>query len=201
MTTTNLQKTGYVKTQTLLFAVFVSFFVGFFAGIVLTIFKTDQMPSSAQQQPNPQQRREAHAARIQQLEQETSENPKNIGAWIQLGHLYFDTEQYTPAIQAYRIALEQDPENADVWTDLGVMYRRNKQPEEAIKSFDQALQVDPRHQIALYNKGIVLIHDLKDNTAGVEAWSRLVAINPQASAPNGESVSTLIRRYSVSPKP
>jgi len=199
MTTQNLQKTGYVKTQTLLFAVFVSFFVGFFAGIVLTIFKTDQMPVSSQQQANPQQRREAHAARIQQLERMVSENPENTAAWIQLGHLYFDTEQYTDAIRVYRVELERDPQNADVWTDLGVMYRRNKQPKEAINSFDQAIKVDPRHQIAWYNKGIVLIHDLKDNKAGVEAWSRLLEINPQATAANGETVANLIRQYSPSP--
>ncbi|CAB5144361.1 hypothetical protein D3OALGB2SA_4417 [Olavius algarvensis associated proteobacterium Delta 3] len=199
MATHNVQKTGYVKTQTLLFAVFVSFFVGFFAGIVLTILKTDQMPTAAQQPANPQQRQEAHATRILQLEQETSANPKNTAAWIQLGHLYFDTEQYTEAIRTYRVALEQEPDNADVWTDLGVMYRRTKQPEEAIKAFDQALKVDPRHKIAMYNKGIVLIHDLKDNKADVESWSRLVAIDPQASAPNGVPVSTLIREYSASP--
>lgn len=199
MTTQNPQKTGYVKTQTLLFAVFVSFFVGFFAGIVLTIFKTDQMPSGTQPQANPQQRREAHAAQIQQLERETSANPKNTGAWIRLGHLYFDSEQYTEAIRVYRIALEQDPNNADVWTDLGVMYRRNRQPEEAIKSFDKALQVDPRHQIAMYNKGIVYIHDLKDNQAGIASWKHLVAINPQASGPGGEPVSSLIRKFSESP--
>jgi len=199
MTTTNLKKSGYVKTQTLMFAVFVSFFVGFFAGIVLTILKTDHVPSGTPQQGNPQQRREAHAAQIQQLEQETSANPKNIGAWIQLGHLYFDTDQYGQAIGAYRAALEQDPANADVWTDLGVMDRRNKQPREAIQSFDQALQVDPRHQIALFNKGVVLIHDLKDNAIGVEAWSRLVAINPQASAPSGEPISNLIRKFSAPP--
>lgn len=199
MTTQNPQKSGYVKTQTLLFAVFVSFFLGFFAGIVLTIFKTDQMPVSTQQQVNPQQRREAHAAQIQQLERMVSDNPDNTAAWIQLGHLYFDTEQYTEAIRVYRVALKRDSQNADVWTDLGVMYRRNKQPKEAINAFDQAIKVEPRHQIAWYNKGIVLIHDLKDNKAGVEAWSRLLEINPQAKAANGDTIANLIRQYSPSP--
>jgi tetratricopeptide (TPR) repeat protein len=74
------------------------------------------------------------------------------------------------------------------------MYRRNDQPEEAVQAFDKAIEIDPKHEIARFNKGIVLIHDLSDFDAGIRAWKELVDINPMARAPNGQTVDELIRQ-------
>jgi cytochrome c-type biogenesis protein CcmH/NrfG len=41
-----------------------------------------------------------------------------VGAWIQLGQVYFETNQYKRAIAAYRKALTIEPDNANVLTDL-----------------------------------------------------------------------------------
>ena len=87
-------------------------------------------------------------------------------AWSQLGHLYFDTGQLAPAIEAYRSSLGLDSRQPDVWTDLGVMYRRNGEPQKAIECFDQALNINQHHEIALFNKGVVLMHDLERQQGG-----------------------------------
>ena len=191
-------KSGYVKTQTLVFAVFLAFVAGFFGGIVLTIYKTGGstppgVDSNTASQVAEERQRKDEIARLEQL---TRQNPQDAEAWTRLGHAFFDTNQPTKAITAYRNALSVQPNNADVWTDLGVMYRRNRQPEEAIQAFDKAIEVDPAHQIARFNKGIVLIHDMSDMEGGIRSWKELLDINPMARAPNGQTVEELIEQFS-----
>ena len=80
-------------------------------------------------------------------------------------------------------------------TDLGIMYRRSGDPQKAIEMFDRAITLDPQQQNARFNKGIVLLHDLKDKAGAVAAWEGLLEINPVAMAPNGQSVDALIQQY------
>ncbi len=136
---------------------------------------------------------EAMAREIASMEVRTSSNPDDKASWTQLGHLYFDTNQPEKAIRAYTHALDLDPSNADVWTDLGVMYRRAGQPGKAVESFDKAIENDPAHQTARFNKGVVLMHDLGDQAGAIAAWKGLLAINPQATAPNGVPVAGMIQ--------
>ena len=82
--------------------------------------------------------------------------------------------------------------DANVWTDLGVMYRRSGDPKKAIEAFDRAISIDPHHEISRFNKGIVLFHDLKDEKGALDAWESLLAINPDAKSPAGQSVKQLI---------
>lgn len=195
-------KSGYVKTQTLIFAVFVAFFIGVFSGIVLSILKTGSgaVPAGiAQEDRKDLKAAEDRAVQILALEKETSRNPGNADAWARLGHLYFDSDQYQNAIDAYTKSLKIKPNSADLWTDLGVMYRRNGNPEEAVRSFDRAVEIDPRHEIARFNKGIVLVHDLHDNAGAIRIWKELLEINPLAKAPNGQTVEELIKAFSNRP--
>ncbi|MGD8369174.1 MAG: tetratricopeptide repeat protein [Desulfobacterales bacterium] len=188
-------KSGYVKTQTLVFAVFLAFVAGFFSGIVLTILKSHGTPAGvdAGTAAEMDQARKLQE-QIAKLVELTEQNPQDTEAWTRLGHAYFDSNQPSKAIAAYNNSLRLQPKNADVWTDLGVMYRRNHQPEEAVRAFDRAIEIDPKHEIARFNKGIVLIHDLKQFDAGIRAWKELVDINPMAHAPNGQTVDELIRQ-------
>lgn len=132
---------------------------------------------------------------IVSLEAEVQKSPRNVEAWTNLGHLYFDTDQPEKAITAYTKSLALAPNNADVLTDLGVMYRRVGKPRDAIASFDQAIQANDKHETSRFNKGIVLLYDLKDQPGAVAAWQGLVAINPMATGPNGKMVSEIIKEF------
>jgi len=134
------------------------------------------------------------ASKIFELKKFTDHNPKDVEAWIQLGNLYFDSENFEKAINAYQKSLALKPDNANVLTDMGVMYRRSGKPVEAIKAFDKAIAVDPRHEVSRFNKGIVLMHDLNDLAGAVRSWEELVTVNPAAKSPNGLLVSELIKR-------
>ncbi len=195
MARTSKTEQRYVKKETLLLAVFVALIAGFVGGVVFSVYK-GPIPGRPQA---PAQHSEPEAApepgvqdRIAALQRLVSVNPEDEEAWAALGNLYFDTNQVTKAIEAYRKALELNPNNADVWTDLGIMYRRNKQPREAVSAFDKATQIDPLHEPSRFNKGVVLMHDLQDGPGALKAWEELVKLNPQARAPNGQTVKELI---------
>lgn len=197
---------GTVKTENLILAVLIALVVGFVGGVFFSIYRsssiappspgTGGMPPPGQQQTSgpmpltPQKR-----AEIEGLKAMAAKTPDNPEAWIQLGHVYFDAGQHAEAIEAYEKALAIAPSSANILTDLGVMYRRNKQPEKAIASFDRAIQVDRRHEIARFNKGIVLLHDLGDLEGALAAWRELVELNPNAKAPNGQTVKALIQQF------
>lgn len=190
---------GYVKKETVVLIAGVATAAGFFMGVVFSAYKAPQkMPvqSSAPTAQSAENRKPSVelAARIFELEKQTAQNSENAAFWIQLGNLYFDTDNYPKAIDAYKKSLALAP-NANVWTDLGVMYRRNGQPTEAVKAFDKAVQIDPKHETARFNKGIVLLHDLNDMKGAVEAWEDLVAINPAATTPGGQPVADIIKRF------
>jgi len=185
---------NYVRKETFLIVTLLALAVGFFGGVVFTVFKSDLKISgqSAPMQAPPQAAAPVGADRIAALERQTEANPANAQAWAELGNAYFDSNEYEKSIGAYRKSLELDPSNPNVWTDMGVMYRRSGKPEEAIKAFDQAIAADTKHEVSRMNKGIVLLHDLNDFDGAIRAWEGLLEVNPIATAPNGASIDEMV---------
>jgi len=196
--------TGMVHKQTLYMAILVSITLGFMAGAMYTSFKLAGQTPGVQQAADSQdtESQEASAqmgSQILKLEQALKENPENVDAWTQLGNLFFDSDRFSDAIEAYGKSLSLKPGDPNVITDLGVMYRRNKNPKKAIETFDMAIAADPAFETARFNKGVVLMHDLDDLAGGIKAWEELVEVNPGATAPNGEPVSELVARMKAKP--
>jgi cytochrome c-type biogenesis protein CcmH/NrfG len=138
---------------------------------------------------------------ISALEENAAENPQDADAWARLGHGYFDIDDPANAIRAYKKSLELNPGNANVLTDMGVMYRRSGNPQEAIRCFDKAAAIDPRHRESRYNKGIVLMHDLKNPEAAIKAWEELVSIYPEAKTQEGILIREMIKKFRSSTPP
>ena len=186
---------NYVTKQTLLISVAVALVVGFLSGVVYSVYNAPSSNQAAHAPPNEKQ------AAITSLELETRKNPDNGVAWFQLGHAYFDSNQFAKAIKVYNKGLEILPENTNGLTDLGVMYRRNGQPDKAIATFDKALRIDPQHEQAMFNKGVVLLNDLKDRKGALNVWRQLVAINKFAAASSGTLVAEIIDQVAAQPVP
>lgn len=180
-----------VKKETALLGVFIALIVGFVGGVVFSAYKlgSDQNIPGAMAPHD-----HASDSHIAELEELVANDPNNAAAWIELGNLFFDAQQIEKAIHAYESALKIQPENADVWTDLGVMYRRKGGAKQALAAFRQAQTLNPKHEIALFNAGVVLMHDLKQPKEAREMWEQLIRINPSAKAPNGQPVKELIEK-------
>ena len=181
-----------VKKETTLLIVFISLVIGFIGGVVFSAYKLDSNTSL----PDAMPQRHDHAGdpHIAELEETVAKDPKNTEAWIELGNLYFDAQQLDKAIQAYEAAVKLQPENANVWTDLGVMYRRKGDTKQALAAFNKAQAVDPRHEISLFNAGVVLMHDLHQPQEAKAVWKKLIELNPSAKTPSGQSVKDLVEK-------
>ena len=182
----------YMRKETALLIALLTLAAGFFGGVFFGVYKSGPSGAGAPVgMPGAPKELPAQAAA---LEKETRQNPANLAAWVALGNLYFDADQYEKSIQAYRKAIELKPDDADIWTDMGVMYRKAGRPDEAVKAFDQAIAGNPKHEVSRLNKGIVLLHDLHDPAGAIRAWEGLLEINPVATFPGGMSVDQAIQQ-------
>lgn len=200
-----MTKNTTTKTQPPYLSFMLVFICGLLAGVGLTLYKLDKFGGSptgttnqSANQPANQKTKEYQEA-IARLEQEVSADPKNFQSWIQLGHLYFDSDQPEKAISAYTKSLEFHSGDANLLTDLGVMYRAVNQPDKAIASFDKARAMDPKHQPSRFNKGIVLLYDLHDSAGAIASWQELLTINPDAQTGNGQKVSDMLAELRKNP--
>ncbi len=182
-----------VNKQTFYTTIFIVFIAGFLSGIGFTVYKMDSTadiasPQSAAKQPISEQQNQA----ILNLEAEVTANPENYNSWTQLGHLYFDTDQYDKAIAAYNKSLELHSGDANLWTDLGVMYRRTGDSTKAIECFDKAMAMNSTHEPSRLNKGIVLYYDFNKTDEAIAAWETVLTINPEAVMANGTHLHDFI---------
>jgi len=133
-------------------------------------------PQTAPQEPSPAE----VTAKIDALRDIVKKDPKNIAAWMELGNLYFDTDQPKEAVEAYSKYLAIKPDNADVRTDMGIMYRKLGDSDRAIQEFKMAAQTDPTHVNSRYNIGVVLLHDKQDIKGAIKAWEDYLKADPNS---------------------
>ena len=187
---------GYVKTENMILFLFIAVGIGFIGGVVFSAYRTGaNMPAGGQPSPQTTAKPPMNLQQKQALDtllKATQTTPDNVQAWTQLGHFYFDSGENQKAIEAYQKSLSLDGNRPDIWTDLGVMYRRAGNPEQAIEAFEKAISLNQSHEVALFNKGVVQMHDLKNPKAALASWERLVEINPQAKTPSGQLVKTMV---------
>ncbi len=200
MTKTSNPGSDYVKKSTMFGVALICLAIGFFTGVIFSIYRSGPTIPQQASAPPVQADPTGRSQELDALIRETSQNPENVAAWTDLGNLYFDINQFDKAIWAYQKSLELQPDNPNVMTDMGVMYRRNGQPEEAVKAFDKAISIDPKHEVSRFNKGIVLLHDLKKPQEAIRTWEALLKVNPFAMAPGGKSVDELLTIYKKSIK-
>jgi len=187
------QKQGHITKQNAAILALICLTVGFIIGVAYTSYKLK--PSTKTTIAPEKKQAIDYGEKEIELKNELSQNPKNMGAWIQLGQVYFETNQYKRAIAAYQKSLTIEPDNADVLTELGFMYKKNRQFREAIKSFDEAIAADPKHEWARFYKGVVLMNDLNEKGNALIIWEELLSINPIFMSSKDQSLNQLIKHY------
>lgn len=186
---------GYIKTESMMLIVLVALVVGFLGGVAFSAYRaSNQMAGGPMTGNGPSAMTAEQQQQLADLMNKTNTNPNDVVSWTQLGHLYYDTDQPSLAIDAYKKSLQLDPKRPDIWIKIGVMYHRNGDPQQAVASFERALSIDASHEIALFNKGVVLMHDLGNLDGALQSWEKLVQLNPRAKAPGGQRVSDLVEQ-------
>ena len=170
----------------------VAFVAGIVVGVVLTVLHEEKtpLPAGSSMPPStagaPSSPPPDLSKQIDALKGILKEDPKNLKSLIELGNVYFDSDQVEKAIEAYAKALEIDPNNADVRTDMGIMYRKKGDFDRAISEFRKAAQADPAHVNSRYNLGVVLLHDKGDIKGAVAAWEDYLKVEP--TGPRSENI-------------
>lgn len=182
------------KAQHPIMTYLIIFIIGFISGIAFSAFKLNPgtTSSTSADQHTTEQHASETATAMQNLEAEVTANPENFQAWVQLGHLYFDTQQYEKAITAYTTSLKYHSGDANLLTDLGVMYRRTDRSEKAIELFEQAQAMDPSHVTSRLNEGIVRHYDLGDTEGAIASWQEALQIDPDTKIGNGETLQSFV---------
>ena len=124
-------------------------------------------------------------SRVQALQTVAEKDPKNIESRVQLGNMFFDSEQYPQAIAWYEQAFALNPADPNVSTDLGVSYYYTNQPDRALAQFEKSLAADPGHIKTLLNVGIVRAFGKNDLPGAAKAWEQVVALSPDS--PEGQA--------------
>jgi len=179
-----------MKKETVLLVVVIAFIAGFVTGATVAILKGKKGPAipPVAQKPqgpppeapmgtSPGPSAAEMTGKIQALKDILQKDPKNLAAWVELGNLYFDTDQPRESIEAYSKYLASKPDNADVRTDMGIMYRKLGDSDRALKEFRTAAQTDPKHVNSRYNIGIVLLHDKQDMKGAIKAWEEYLKMD------------------------
>ncbi|NWG05039.1 MAG: tetratricopeptide repeat protein [Syntrophaceae bacterium] len=201
-----------MKKETVILLIVISFFVGFITGATIAILKgvKDAEKTAMTQKPQttlpnapmsvpPINDSIEFAAKIQTLKEMVKKDPKNLPAWVELGNLYFDTDQPKEAIEAYGQYLKAKPDNPDVRTDMGIMYRKLGQFDQAIEEFRRAAQSDPKHINSRYNMGLVLLHDKQDIKGAINAWEEYLKLDPNSE--KAQRIKAQIERMKTMPLP
>lgn len=165
------------------------FVVGWIMGMVMTnmINKGPRPVSSAAQPPPilpPPSFLDNLSAASRELKMTVEKDPNNLAAWTKLGNIYFDSNQYMDAIDAYTKALELNPNNPDIITDRAIMYRKIKNFTMAADEFRRAAEMDPNHLNSATNLGLVLRWDLEDFEGAIKAWEMALKRNPPPDQAN-----------------
>ncbi len=182
-----------MKKETVILYVAIALVVGFIGGATVGILwmtkgtektamvQKPQMAPPGAPAPAPPVRDTIEAAsQVQTLKEIVKKDPKNLPAWVELGNLYFDTDQPKEAIEAYSHYLAVKPDNPDVRTDMGIMYRKLGQFDKALEEFRKAARSDPKHVNSRYNIGLVLLHDKQDMQGAIKAWEEYLRVDPNS---------------------
>jgi tetratricopeptide (TPR) repeat protein len=119
-----------------------------------------------------------HAAAIAAAEEIARQRPGDFTAFEELGHAYFEDEQYDAAMVAYRRASELNPRSARAIEATGHIYYRQNNPQAAIAAYEKAIAVDPHFTKTYYGLGILHATITGDYEKAIAAYQRGLVENP-----------------------
>jgi len=101
--------------------------------------------------------RKEFAKAIPMLRELLAAEPDHPEAWLALGIVLNDDEQWEEGLIALGKALAIDPNNAETHNAIGFAHAGLNQHEQSLAAFDHALELDKNYALAQMNRGMVLL--------------------------------------------
>jgi tetratricopeptide (TPR) repeat protein len=94
---------------------------------------------------------------ISSLEKTVTADPSNSAALLSLANRLHDAKFYPRAIETYKRYISLEPKEPDPRVDLGICYYEMGDSKTAVKEIESALAIDPKHQMAMFNLGVIYL--------------------------------------------
>ncbi len=131
---------------------------------------------------------------IETLQKNVDADPNDAGALLRLANGLHDAKFMPRAIDTYKKYLRLKPADADARVDLGICYFESGDSPTALKEMQTALTYDPKHQMALFNLGIVTLN--QGNLAQSNDWfKKAVGVNPNTQV--GQRAQQILTQHST----
>ena len=118
-------------------------------------------------------------------------DPGHAAAYINLGTLYYNRQDYAKAESHYRRAVEVDPRYALAYFDLGNVLDETGRVADAINAYKTALQLAPTYADAHYNLALAY-EKARQSRAALQHWRAYVRLD--GSGPWATHAKHQIRR-------
>jgi cytochrome c-type biogenesis protein CcmH/NrfG len=130
---------------------------------------------------------------LNDLENTVKANPKNSDALLALANKLQDAKFFPRAIETYKKFLVLKPEYADAHVDLGICYFESGDSKKAISEIEGVLAADPKHQMAMFNLGIIQLN--AGNLTESSKWfKKTIALDSTSFA--GKKAQELLQQHS-----
>jgi tetratricopeptide (TPR) repeat protein len=100
--------------------------------------------------------------------------PDILEAYLNLGHIHAQREDWSSAEASYLKALELRPGNRDATTGLTLVYMESGQEQKAEELVNRAAGEDPEDANAQFNRGVFLMNN-GDSAAAISAFEAALA--------------------------
>lgn len=105
-------------------------------------------------------------------------DPNDVEALEAMGNANISLQRFDHATVWYERALKVDPNRHATRTNLALALRFLGKSDEAIAELKRVLAKDPKNADAVYNLGVILLEDKKDEQGAVARWEALIKAHP-----------------------
>jgi cytochrome c-type biogenesis protein CcmH/NrfG/DNA-directed RNA polymerase subunit RPC12/RpoP len=131
---------------------------------------------------------------IEALQKNVDISPNDAALILQLANALHDAKFLPRAIENYKKYLRMKPTDPDARVDMGICYYENGDSQTAIKEMQTALTYNPKHQMALFNLGIVTLN--QGNLAESNEWfKKAVGVDPNSQV--GQRAQQILTQHST----
>ena len=150
------------------------------AVIIFIVMQAGKKSSQGEIDPNAENQIALFHEEIGTLKGLLENHPDSVELINQIGHKYYDINQFSVAIDYYEISLELRPDDPLILTDCAVMYFQSNNSDKALEYLDKAIKIKPDLSQAYYNKGIVLMTAKNDHNGAIKVWEEYIKLNPES---------------------
>lgn len=108
----------------------------------------------------------------------TDDGVQTYQSYIKHANTYYESKQFTEAIEVLGQATSINPENVKAWLFLGIIYNESNQKTKSIEAYEKVLHINPELAEVWFNLGI-LYEKSNQNNKATEAYEQATCVNPE----------------------